>query len=340
MRQAMVCPEGVQMAVHVFLVDENNFQICVQRGLVALPEPSEEKQRKENTVDGLLSRLFSVREDDYILMYVVGTKELRGLWQADGRPFYDRTPVWQNQCYPFRCKIKCSQYNFENPLKLNDVIDLQNTGKIWSWALRRATGQGTNVMFSVSDEEFRILLNEFFKINPFSMRKSRILEPYPFHEQNQMEYIHLENGEPHYEYSVMALLNRAFANGEYTDIFGNYTDCLSYVPTSLGREMDILLMFQNPVMQDVTASYDIIEVKKSKFDAKALKQLIDYEAWFLQHKVSRDLNMVRTTAVASSFSDEVKQYVKQREYFENKPIKLLRYEYLAERKQLVLKNAL
>ena len=47
MRQAMVCPEGVQMAVHVFLVDENNFQICVQRGLVALPEPSEEKQRKD-----------------------------------------------------------------------------------------------------------------------------------------------------------------------------------------------------------------------------------------------------------------------------------------------------
>ena len=55
--------------------------------------------------------------------------------------------------------------------------------------------------------------------------------------------------------------------------------------------------------------------------------LIDYESWFLQKKVSGDLNMIRTTAIARNFFDDVINYVKNRKFFENKPIKLLTYHY-------------
>ena len=61
------------------------------------------------------------------------------------------------------------------------------------------------------------------------------------------------------------------------------------------------------------------------FDSKALTQLIDYESWFLQKKVFGDLNMVRTTAIAKEYSDEVVDYVRKRSQFEGKPIKLLEY---------------
>lgn len=311
------------MSVHIFSVTEENYKICIQHGLVGLPEPKESKSR-DCIFDGLLSRLMAIREDDYILIYVIGKKELHGLWQADGRPFYDDRPVWPDRVYPFRCKMKCSLYNFENSLKLNDIHDLRNTGKIWTWALQRASG--ANAMFSISNKEFEVLLGEYMKINPFTMRKGIIKEPYPFREHNLIDYIHLEKGQPQYEYSIMAFLNHAFANGAYTDIFGNYTDYLSYIPTNLGKEMDILLMFGNSVNSQI-ASYDIIEVKRSEFDAKALTQLIDYESWFLQKKVSGDLNMVRATAIAKSFSTVVVDYVQKRKLFENKPIKLLTYHY-------------
>lgn len=311
------------MSVHIFSVNEENYKICTRHGLVGLPEPRETRSQN-NIFDGLLSRLAAIREDDYILMYVIGTKELRGLWQADGKPFYDNTPVWSDRLYPFRCKIKCSLYNFENSLKLNDINDLRNTGKIWTWALQRASG--ANAMFSISNKEFEVLLNEYMKINPFTMRKGIIREPYPFQEYNLLDYIHIEKGQPQYEYSIMAFLNHAFAGGAYTDIFGNYTDYLSYVPTNLGKEMDILLMFGNPVNSQI-ASYDIIEVKRSEFDSKALTQLIEYESWFLQKKISGDLNMIRTTAIARSFSTIVVDYVNKRKQFENKPIKLLTYTY-------------
>jgi len=325
------------MAVHIFAVNESNYRICVQHGLVGLPEPKETRS-KNNIFDGLLSRVSSVREDDYILMYIIGTKELRGLWQAEGKPFYDTTPVWTDRIYPFRCKIKCSQYNFQNVLRLNDINDLRSNGKIWTWALQRASG--SNAMFSISNQEFEILLDEYMKINPFTLSKSIIKEPYPFHEYNIVEQVHLEKGQPQYEYSIMTLLNCGFAGNAYTDIFGNYSDYLSYVPTNLGTEIDFLLMFENPKKEQQTASYDIIEVKRAEFGGEALAQLIGYESWFLQKKVSGDLNMIRTTAIAKSFSNIVVDYVKKREYFENKPIKLLTYNYNAPKCQLELHQIL
>lgn len=258
-------------------------------------------------------------------MYVIGTKELRGVWQVDGTPFYEEAVVWKDRIYPFRCKIKCTNYNFQKSLSLNDINDLRNNGKIWTWALQRPTG--SNSMFSISDAEFDILLNEYIKINPFSMQKSFIPEPYPFRTCNIADYIHKENESPQYESSLMTLLNQAFNNEKFTDIFGNYTDYLSYIPTNLGREIDILLMFGHPHNKNFVMSYDIIEVKRGLFDSDALTQLIDYESWFLQKKVSGDLNMVRTTAIAKGFSDEVLDYVEKRSRFENKPIKLLTYMY-------------
>ena len=176
------------MAVHIFTVNEINYEICIQRGLVGLPEPKETRS-KNNIFDGILSRLAAVREDDYILMYVIGTKELRGLWQAEGEPFYDTAPVWPDRIYPFRCKIKCSSFNFPNSLKLDDINDLRNSGKIWTWALQRASG--SNAMFSISNNEFEILLDEYMKINPFTLGKDIIREPYPFHKNNLKDQIHI-----------------------------------------------------------------------------------------------------------------------------------------------------
>ena len=67
------------MAVHIFVLNENNYKICVRKGIVGLPEAKDSKQH-DNVCDGLLSRLACIKEDDYILMYITGAKELRGVW--------------------------------------------------------------------------------------------------------------------------------------------------------------------------------------------------------------------------------------------------------------------
>ena len=313
------------MAVHIFTVSAENFDICTKRGIVALPEAKEGRSH-DNVVDGLISRVSGVKEDDYVLLYVIKSKTLYGVWQVEGHPFYEESELWPDRLYPIRCRIKWSEHKFDSPLRLDDINDLRNTGKIWTWALERSTG--TNSMFSLSEGEYSVLLEEFVKINPFTATKGRILQPYPYKEFNVLDHLHfLNDGNPKYEFTIMALLSAEFAKGSYTEIFGNYSEFLSYVPTSLGKEMDFLLMFRNMNMPGRVMSYDIIEVKRDEFDETALRQLIGYESWFLQKKVAGDHNMVRATAIAKSFSPDVVQYVRQRERIEDKPIKLLRYSY-------------
>lgn len=310
------------MAAHIFTVSEENYKICIEQGIVALPEVS-----AGHVFDGLISRLAGIKENDYVLMYVLKpAKSLRGVWQVDGCTFYEETSIWEDRLYPFRCRIKWSQYNFKNDLKLDDINDLRNMGKIWTWALNRSSG-GANSMFSISNAEFAVLLTEFMKLNPFTREKGIIMQPYPYRPSNVIDNLHFHNNNPKYESTIMALLNAEFSKGSYTNIFGNYTDYLCYVPTNLGTEMDFLLMYENPLLAGEVVSYDIIEVKRDEFNEDALKQLIGYESWFLQKKVAGDSNMVRTTAIAKSYSEDVVQYVSQRKRIENKPIKLLQYYY-------------
>ena len=101
--------------------------------------------------------------------------------------------------------------------------------------------------------------------------------------------------------------------------------------------MDILLLYENPLIRSQISSYDIIEVKRNEFDENALRQVIGYESWFLQKKVSGDLNMVRTTAIAKSFSPEVLDYVSKRTNYEGKHIKLIKY-YLTNERELQLEQ--
>lgn len=312
------------MAVHIFTVSEENYKVCVDKGLVAIPEPKDSPKKNEVT-DALISRLSGIKEDDYVLIYVIKTQSLFGVWKIKGLPFYEETQVWTDRLYPFRCRIEWSDYCFQNVLKLKDINDLRNAGKIWTWALERA--HGSNAMFSISDSEFSILLNEYLKINPFSFQRGITQNPYPYRTANILEGLHFDKYSPKFEYTIMALLNHEFSKKSYQDIFGNYTDYISYVPTNLGTEMDFLLMYNNPLNAAQIMSYDIIEVKRDKFNDKALKQLIEYEAWLLQNKVSGNSNMVRTTAIAKSYTEGVIQYVLQRAQIENKPIKLLQYNY-------------
>lgn len=314
------------MAAHIFVLNEENYQICVRRGLVGLPEVSSESRNANNTTDGLISRLALIKEDDYVLFYITGKKELHGLWKACGEAFFDDSAVWPDKTYPYRYRLSNTEYSFDKPLKLHDIYDLQNAGKIWTFALQRSSG--SNAVFSISDAEFDIILKEYFKINPFSIKRNIIMEPYPVKHPNLFECLHFTPEQsPKYEYTLMALLLRDFAQKRHFETFGNYTDFLAYVPTNLGTEMDILLMFGSPYDHKQIMSYDVLELKRDYFDEKALKQLIGYESWFVQKKVHGDLNMVRTTAVAARFDPAVVDYVAKRKQIEGKDTKLLRYEY-------------
>ena len=103
----------------------------------------------------------------------------------------------------------------------------------------------------------------------------------------------------------MSLLSNDLAEGKFKNIFGDYSDYLSYVPTSFEREIDMLLIFNHPKNPQQIIAYNIIELKKDRFDKSGLKQLLQYEDWFLRKKAHGDSSMLRTTAIAQKFENEV-----------------------------------
>jgi len=317
---------------HIFVLDETNYKICTTRGIVGLPKGNTPKTQHE-----LLSRMAIIKDKDHVLFYVTEAKELRGVWKAVGEPFYEETTVWEDDTYPIRFRIDCTEYNFANSLRLNDIYDLRNSGKLWAWSLRR-NNNATNAAFSIPNSEYDILFQEYLKINPFEINKAVIMKPYNVVEPNLYGQLAMQSGgKKPYEASLVSLLFRALVNGEFKDIFGNYTDYISYVPTNLGTEMDVLLFFTNPKLIHQIMSYEIIEVKADRFDSKALRQLIGYESWFIHNKVHGDMNMVRVSAVAKRYDMDVINYVKNRKIFEGKEIKLFTYD-VSDNGKLMLNN--
>lgn len=312
------------MPIHVFVMNQANYDICMRRGVVGIPAASPGSRNEAATNDALISRMCIVKRGDCLLFYVTDNRALHGIWQADGAPFYDESPVWPNACYPYRVRFKNAGQVFPVPLRLHDIFDLQHEGKVWSFSLTRASG--SNAMFSLSDGEARLLLGEYCKVNPYAHDAQEILEPYPLKDAPLLPRVHLDAASQlKYEAGLMAYLSADLTQGRHRELLGNYTDYMSYVPTTIGSEMDILLLQGIPSCPQVIASYNILELKRDLFDEAALSQLISYETWFLKKMAHGDQKMVRATAIARRFAPEVMQYVDMRRRIEGKPVMLLRY---------------
>lgn len=311
------------MAVHIFVVSEENYKICIRRGLAAIPGGT-----KPDINDQLISRMVMIRPDDRILFYIKGKKEIHGVYRAVDRVFYDEEPVWsipENKAFPYRIKIDNSAYVFKQPLFLSDIYDLRDSGKLWTFSLERPSGRG-NSMFAISDVEFEEIFQLFLKVNKVYSQPPHIKEPYRHIEPNSLTKLHFDkDGQPKYESTLVSLFLDSLSNGRYHELFGIYSDYLAYVPTSFQKEIDALLFHTHPNKDDLIVAYTIIELKREIFKEDGLSQLLRYEDWFLKKRVNGDSRAIRTVAIAKNFSEGVGEYLQKRELLEGKKAVLMKY---------------
>lgn len=187
-------------------------------------------------------------------------------------------------------------------------------------------------MFSISNHEFEELFNLYLRLNPLYGEPQQIEEPYKYFPPDLQNYLSIDRNtfELKYEYTLMSLLSYQLANEQFKEIFGNYSDYLSYVPTSFDKEIDMVLLFNHPENSKQIIAYNILELKKDIFDEHGLSQLLQYEDWFLRKKVNGDSCMLRTTAIAKRFSPKVINYLEKRKLIENKEVLLLKYQYTSK----------
>lgn len=328
------------MAVHIFVVNRENFDICIQKGLAAIPSAKAESKNKANTNDQLISRMSSIRKGDLILFYITKEKLIYGIYKVVECPFYDETPVWRSantQIYPFRIRIDNSQYVFKNPIGLSDIYDLRDNNTIWTFNL--GNYPRVNSMFSISEVEYRYVFELFLKANRIIQQPCHIKEPYRHIEPNITNYLTLnDRHQPKYEATLTAFLMQQLSKNKYCDVFGEYSDYLAYVPTSFGKEIDVVLFHSDPENLANILAYSIVELKRDKLDEQGLSQLLMYEDWFLKKRVGGDSRAIRTFAIASKFTDGVISYLQKREQLESKKVTLLTYNLIENELEIVPYN--
>lgn len=322
------------MGAHIFLVSEDNFEVCVRRGVYGCVMPTVEWNRAE-----IIAGVLSIQPGDLVFFYVKN-KGVYGLWKVIGEPYFDETKVWANdqQLFPFRFSFAPAVGSFLKPVVLSDVLDLHDKGRVWTFDLNPVQQKN---QYKVTMNEAQELLRLLLRNNPIQQSLSPILEPYvPLtHQRINVELTSDQNGRIRYEGWLNAWFMRALANGALKDMLGDYREFLNLVPTTFNKVMDIFLTHVKTVeMVDVLHKYTCIELKTDRASEQDLAQILRYEDWLARKLAAGDKEMIQSILVAWRFADPIINYVSNRQRIEDKTIRLVTYRLTNENQDIELQE--
>ncbi len=313
------------MGSHIFVTGEENFKKCLERGVYGntKPDPAGPQSGRDNAI--VIAGMESVRKDDFIFLYV-SKKGLYGLWKATSTPFFDpKIDVWNPPGkYPYAVTFQPVMRAFRKPIALNDIHDLRDKGRIWTFDL--ATRNRRN-HYGITTEEARELVRLLLRNNPIESPPDPIVSPYTA-KSNPLPLSLMANGKGQLKYEgyLSAWFMRQFAQGKLKDRIGEYQDFLNFVPTSFDKEMDVFLTHVTNVDGiAVLHKFTCIELKTPEATEEDLRQLIQYEDWIARKLADGDHEMVQSILVASGFRREILAYIRNRKRIDKKTVRLVQY---------------
>lgn len=322
------------MGAHIFLVGEDNFKVCVNRGVYGCVMPNTEWNKAE-----VIAGILSIQPDDLVFFYVKN-KGIYGLWKVAGEPYFDKTKVWPSnkQLFPYRLSFDTAVGRFSQPISLNDVLDLRDKGQVWTFDLNPVQQKN---QYKITTNEARELLRLLLRNNPVGQERSVIPDPYVPESKNKVsiDLASGESGQVKYEGWLNAWFMRSLARGELKELLGDYREFLNLVPTTFNKVMDIFLTHVTTIDSvDVIYKFTCIELKVDRANEKDLAQILRYEDWLARKLAAGDKEMIQTVLVARRFTDGVIEYVKNRRHIEEKSVRLIVYSVTEDNQSVDLQE--
>jgi hypothetical protein len=320
------------MGAHIFLVGEDNFEVCTRRGVYGCVKPSTEWNKAE-----VIAGILSIQPNDLVFFYVKN-QGIYGLWKVVGEPYFDETKVWsdEKQVFPYRFSFEPTVGYFSIPVSLNDILDLRDKGQVWTFDLNPVQQKN---QYKITTDEARQLLRLLLRNNTIRKSHPGISDPYipAVRGKINVELGSVESGRVRYEGWLNAWFMRSLAKGEHRDLLGDYREFLNLVPTTFNKVMDIFLTHVITMDSvDVVYKYTCIELKADNATDKDLAQILRYEDWLARKLAAGDKEMVQSVLVARSFSKAVIDYVKSRHRIEEKTVRLITYCVNDDKDNIVL----
>lgn len=329
------------MGYHVFLTRDDNFQICLAKGVYGGVE-SRGSRKSEQMNSEVIAGFSGIRPGDFVFFYVKN-RGVYGLWKVITEPFYDTKRIWNDpkhpeQVFPYRICFERIVREFSVPVAISDVLDLRDKGKIWAFDLGTITKKNHH---PITTEEGKELLRLLLRNNPIFSAPAAILEPYvaPPNSPLPLSLQCNRKGHLRYEGYLNAWFMQCFAKGRFKELIGDYRDFLNYVPTSFNKVMDIFLTHVTTIDSvDILHKFTCMELKRGLVSENDLNQIVMYENWLTRKLAGGDSEMVQSILVGYDFDSAVLEYVKKRKLIEERTVRLIRYRVNPQGDDLVLEE--
>jgi hypothetical protein len=322
------------MGAHILLVSKENFEVCIDKGVYGCVKPLKEWNRGE-----IVAGVLSIQPGDLIFFYVKNVG-IYGLWKAAGQAYFDETKIWANdeQLYPYRFSFEPTVGAFQKPIVLNDILDLHDKGRIWTFDLNPVQQKN---QYKITMDEARELIRLLLRNNPIRKAPTPIAHPYSPQNHNaiNIDFSSLEGNHLRYESWLNAWFVRSFEQGRLKTLLGDYQEFINLVPTTFNKVMDIFLTHVTNVDGiEILHKYTCIELKADKADEQDLTQVLRYEDWISRKLAAGDHEMVQSVLVASKFTEGLLGYIKSRQRIEEKTVRLITYRVLESGEDILLEE--
>ncbi|MBA7469238.1 hypothetical protein ES707_04504 [subsurface metagenome] len=309
-----------------FIVNERTWREHEKAGIAAINDPHFQPQRQSLAQrQSAIAEVAGIRPGDLMFFYVMGTMKILGIYEATTRSYFDTQPLFSEAvhikaAHPFRVGFR-EIANYPNPIDISDIWSARDQGLIWTVQQSRGDAVGVHACIGLMRPDVRLMKRIFAERNILELAPTpapplpRSLSPLPIE-------LTTFGGRLRYENALKALLLEDLAEGHHKEVLGNYDDVLVNVPTSARMEMDVLMLrYSN---QDIIW-FQVVELKASEFTQHELTRLIDYEEWLIRVPAKGNRRAVYPIALALDFSEEVRLFVKRREDYGVKSIRLVAY---------------
>jgi len=316
------------MAYHILMANQENFAVSVEKGIYG----GTASTRPATDAD-IVASFCAITPGDLAFFYVK-KKGIYGLWKVTSAPFYDDP----ERVFPYRFTFEPAIRQFATPIALNDILDLRDRGKIWTFDLGLVTKKNH---YTITTQEGEELIRLLLRNNPLHTSPGKIADPYPVIQSRSLP-LSLdcnERGRLRYEGSLTAWFTRSFVQGKLRELVGDYRDVLNYVPTSFNTVMDLFLTHVTTLDSvDILHKFTCMELKTGKVTENDFHQIVRYENWLVRKLADGDFEMIQSILVGFDFDDEVLDYARKRQSIEGRSIRLLKYAVNEDHTDLMLEE--
>ena len=269
---------------------------------------------------GVISDLFAMKKGDLIFLYVKKEKKLHGVFRTELTALYDPSEIESSsgksildKRYPYRFTFQPYAHEFLVPLELDDLADLIDRKKIWSFPhpITMERTRGARSVNPITHSEAMELIHLLLRENPVAATARQLTRPYipSMVQKIQLTFNARSDGSLRYESNLAAWLNQELAdrNPSISNIIGQYSEFISGIPAGEKR-IDLLCIHRkeaNQIHSGRPYLFTIFELMTGKGDMDHFGRLSFYRDWAVDKLAAGDRRAVQTVMVARDYRPEV-----------------------------------